>query len=495
MSGVNQTSENLTAPLSDADREKRRVALTSVLAAVLLTGMKLAVGLWTGSLGILAEALHSGLDLVAAGMTLWAVRISGQPADREHTYGHGKFENLSALFETLLLLVTCVWIIYEASARLLAGHRTGVDVNVWAFVVVLVSIVVDYSRSQSLMRVARKYNSQALEADAVHFSTDIWSSAVVLIGLVGVVVAERAALPWLVAADSVAALGVALIVVWVSIRLGRKSISDLLDAVPRGLRDLVASAAKVDGVLAVSKVRVRRSGPEIFADVTLTVRPDMGVERAHEVADAAEAAVRAKLPGTDVVIHTEPGVGQPEDIQLMVRRVAGRHALATHGLRVYNDHGRRTLNLHLEVSRDLDVGQAHDKATAFEASLRRALPDVGRIVTHIEPDGEHVIQREWTPADEKVIAEALAELSKEEGLSCLAHDLRVRMVGGELAVSFHCSIDATTKIAEAHALTERIEQALRRRLPQLGRVVIHIEPDEKPVRPDGSRRRHRGTEL
>jgi len=478
VTGVNRTIGDLAAAGSAADREKRWVALTSVIAAVLLTGMKLAVGLLTGSLGILAEALHSGLDLVAAGMTFWAVRISSQPADREHTYGHGKFENLSALFETLLLLLTCVWIVYEACARLVSGHGHEVQVNAWAFAVVIVSIVVDFSRSRALMRVAKKYDSQALEADAVHFSTDIWSSGVVLLGLGCVWGAERVGWPWLAQADSVAALGVALIVIWVSLRLGRKSVSDLLDAVPSGLQEMVAAAAHVEGVQAVSKVRVRRSGPEIFADVTLTVSPDLGMDRAHEVADAAEAAVRAKLPGTDVVIHAEPGVGQPEDVQLMVRRVAERHAVAAHGLRVYDDRGRRTLNLHLEVSGDLDVSQAHEKATAFEASLRRALPDVGRIVTHLEPSGADSARREWTPADKKLILDALAELSKEEGLGCLAHDLRVRLVDGELAVSFHCAVDAGLKIGEAHALTERVEQALRRRLPQLGRVVIHVEPDK-----------------
>jgi cation diffusion facilitator family transporter len=484
---MDKSSSTAAVPLTAADREKRFVALTSVVAAVLLTAMKLVAGLLTGSLGILAEALHSGLDLVAAGMTLWAVRISSQPADHEHTYGHGKFENLSALFETLLLLVTCVWIIYEACARLFGGQGPEVKVDGWAFAVVIISIVVDYSRSRALMRVAKKYNSQALEADAVHFSTDIWSSAVVLIGLVGVLIAERVGWPWLVDADSVAALGVALIVVWVSIQLGRKSISDLLDAVPGELPEKVAAAAKVDGVLAVSKVRVRRSGPELFADVTLTVSPDMGLERAHEVADAAEAAVRAKLPGTDVVVHAEPGAGQPEDVQLMVRRMAERHGVAAHGLRIYKERGRRALDLHLEVSGDLDVGQAHDKTSAFEESLRRALPDVGRIVTHIEPSGAEAVKGDGRPVDQKLILEALDELSKEEGLSCLAHDLRVRLVEGELAVSFHWSVDAGTKIREAHALTERIEQALRKKLPQLGRVVIHVEPEKKPAEPASQR--------
>lgn len=477
MSGTQPIGE--AEALREADREKRFVAWSSVLAAVLLTSMKAVVGMLTGSLGILAEALHSGLDLVAAAMTLWAVRISGQPADRDHPYGHGKYENLSALFETLLLLLTCVWIIYEAGARLLGGKAVEVDVNVWAFLVVIVSILVDYTRSRALMRAAKKYQSQALEADALHFSTDIWSSAVVLAGLIAMVVAERVSLPWLEKADSVAALGVALIVIWVSVKLGRKAISDLLDAVPKELPEKVAVAAKVDGVVAVRKVRVRRSGPEVFADVTLSVSPDLGLERAHEVADAAEDAVRQMVPRADVIIHVEPGEGQPEDLPLLVRRLAQRQGLAAHGLRIYEENQRRSVNLHLEVSGELDVGHAHEKASAFEDSLRRAVPDLDRIVTHIEPAAEQGARRTAQTVDDQAVLEALRELAENEKRSCLAHDVRVRMVEGEWAVSFHCAIDPGTPIDEAHALTERVEQALRKKLPQIGRVVIHVEPEGK----------------
>ena len=213
----------------EADREKRLVAMSSVGVAVILTGGKLAVGLMTGSLGILSEAAHSGLDLVAAVVTFLAVRASSRPADSAHSYGHGKIENLSALFETLLLLGTCAWIIYEAIERLFF-KEVAVEVSWWAFAVVLVSIALDYSRSRALLRVARKYQSQALEADALHFSTDIWSSGVVLAGLGLLLLADHTGSAWLRKADTVAALGVAGIVIWISYRLGRKTIADLLGA-------------------------------------------------------------------------------------------------------------------------------------------------------------------------------------------------------------------------------------------------------------------------
>ena len=211
-----------------ADREKKNVALSSVLAAVFLTLMKLIVGIMTGSLGILAEVAHSGLDLVAAIVTLFAVRASGKPADSEHTYGHGKIENLSALFETLLLLITCAWIIYEAIQRLFF-KSVEIEASIWGFLVMIFAIGIDVSRSRALARVAQKYDSQALEADALHFSTDVWSSTVVIVGLGLVKLSEWLHLPWLVKADAVAAMGVAGIVIYVSLQLGRRTIAGLLD--------------------------------------------------------------------------------------------------------------------------------------------------------------------------------------------------------------------------------------------------------------------------
>ena len=148
--------------VQEAKKEKRSAALSSVLAAIGLTTFKFIVGIFTNSLGILAEAAHSGLDLVAAAMTYFAVRVSDKPADKEHTFGHGKIENLSALFETILLLATSGWIIYESIQRLFFIN-VKVEASIWSFVVMGASIVIDYTRSRLLFRAARKYKCQALE--------------------------------------------------------------------------------------------------------------------------------------------------------------------------------------------------------------------------------------------------------------------------------------------------------------------------------------------
>jgi len=457
--------------------EKNRAALSSVLAAVFLASFKITVGLLTGSLGILAEAAHSGLDLVAAAVTLFAVRLSSQPADREHAYGHGKIENLSALFETLLLLATCAWIIVEAGRRLFF-QNVPVEANAWSFLVMAVSIVVDFSRSRLLLRTARKFNSQALEADALHFSTDIWSSSVVIGGLCLVVLSNWLHIAWLEKADALAALGVSGIVIYISVQLGSRTITALLDGVPASLTDEVRRLAKVTGVVEVKKVRVRNSGPTIFADLVLTVGRDTSFERTHDIASSVEASVQQRLPGADVVVHVEPGPTPNEGVITTVRLLAARQGLAAHGIRLYSVQDQQALELHLEISDELQVAEAHALATAFEEALRREAPMLGQIITHLEPVGETASRRRALISDPNQIRRLMEEVTLELDMACQPHDVHVMSSDEGIALSCHCVVDPSASLTEAHHLTERLETALRARLPGLSRVIIHIEPPE-----------------
>jgi cation diffusion facilitator family transporter len=301
--------------MHDAEKEKNSAALSSVAAAIFLTTMKLVVGLMSGSLGILAEAAHSGLDLLAALVTFLAVWISGKPADRKHLYGHGKVENLSALFETLLLLVTCVWIIHEAYDRLVV-RQVHIDASIWAFAIMGISIVVDMGRSRMLYRVAHKHGSQALEADALHFSTDIWSSTVVLFGLSCVKISDWfPALDFLQRADSVAALGVAIMVVYVSMRMGLRTVEGLLDAAPTGMAENVKKMAEsMEEIKDCHAVRVRTSGPQLFIDVHVMLDGNMPLKKVHQVMDQIEERVQQTIPHADVTMHPEPWNGPPEEL-------------------------------------------------------------------------------------------------------------------------------------------------------------------------------------
>jgi cation diffusion facilitator family transporter len=296
-----------------AHQEKRWVALTSLWAAVGITAFKVIVGLTTGSLGILAEAAHSALDLAAAAMTFFAIRVSARPADREHLYGHGKVENVSALFETLLLLATCVWIFYEAAHRLGEHADAKVQVNAWSFAVMITSIIVDWSRSRALSRAAIKHNSQALEADALHFSTDIWSSLAVIVGLICVKLGEwYPSLAFLHVADSVAAIGVAVIVVWVSVKLGWRTIRSLLDTVPAGMEQRITEAVTgLPGVAGCHQVRARMAGPQVFVDVHIEVDGTQTLKRAHDLTEDVERVIQNLHPDADVTVHAEPAASPP----------------------------------------------------------------------------------------------------------------------------------------------------------------------------------------
>jgi cation diffusion facilitator family transporter len=472
------TPESPPSTRKESAREKLGVAVSSLLAATVLTTLKLVVGLATHSLGILAEAAHSGLDLLATGVTLWAVYMSSRPADRKQTYGYGKFENLSALFETFLLLVTCIWIVYEAARRLFFSHTPiEVDPSLWAFLVVILSIAVDFSRSRALRRVSKKYHSQALAADALHFSTDIWSSCVVLLGLCGVLAARHFDLPRLAGADPVAALAVAGIVVWVSLKLGKKSVDDLLDRIPDDLRDKVAYAAgQVDGVNAVTKVRMRRAGSEVFADVTLSVGHTISFERAHEIADGAAEAVRSVVPGADVVVHAEPLALSDHDITTQVRILAARRGLGAHAIRLYDENAQRWLELHLEVPESLTLEEAHRQATVFENDIRAGVPGLTRIVSHLEPVGDATAIRLAEPADAAEVLAAVHEFFHGDASAVQLHNVKVQRAGGKLQVSFHCRFDPQMLIGAAHELTVALEAHIRARVPNVGRVVIHVEP-------------------
>lgn len=294
---------------TDGAQEKRWAAMSSVVAAVGLTGLKLIIGLSTGSLGILAEAAHSGLDLMAALMTFLAIRISGRPADRSHLYGHGKAENLSALFETLLLLVTCFWILYEATHRLLF-HSVALKVTFWSFAIMITSIVVDISRSRVLYRAARKYHSQALEADALHFRTDIWSSGVVILGLICVKISNWIpGLAFLHQADSVAAILVGLIVVYISFRLGMSTVQALLDVAPSGIEERIISAVStLPGITDCHNVRVRYSGPQLFVDIHVLVDGNQTLREAHNLTEEIERTIQKMIPNSDVTVHPEPNL-------------------------------------------------------------------------------------------------------------------------------------------------------------------------------------------
>ncbi|HEX8799990.1 MAG TPA: cation diffusion facilitator family transporter [Terriglobales bacterium] len=455
--------------------EKQAVALNSVFAALAITALKVVVGITTGSLGILSEAAHSGLDLVAAVITYFSVRVSDRPPDATHQYGHGKVENFSAFIETALLLATCIWIVYEAAKRLFF-HSVEIEPSVWAFVVMGTSIIVDIWRSRHLRRVAEKYDSQALLADALHFSTDIWSSSVVILGLTLVLVGRTFSIPWLSKADPIAALIVACIVVYVSWRLARQTIDALLDAAPAGVRvRIIRQVSRLDGVLAVDRVRIRRGGNKYFADISIAMPRNVTFQKSEQVANDAARVVRTLLPGADVVVNATARASHSESLFDRIRAVATRNNLNVHDISVQDVNGAIHVEQHVELDETMQLKDAHDRVTRLESEMRAEIPEIASILTHIESEPA-TIETSDGPVEADTLERHIQMVSRTFPEVIDTHDLMFKRVAGRLYLSLHCTLKDDLPLARVHDIQTAMESKFRQEVPALFRVLIHPEP-------------------
>jgi cation diffusion facilitator family transporter len=455
----------------DKHHTKQRVALTSILASGGLTIAKGAVGLATGSLAILSEAAHSLLDLAATIMTYFAVRVSGKPADEEHHYGHGKVESVTALAETALLFLLSGAVIWEAVHRLLGGTHHVVEATLWAFGVIVVSILIDYFRARLLYRVAKETSSEALEADALHFGSDMWSSIAVLIGLGAVALGY----PW---ADSAAAVVVAVFICIAGWRLGRRTIDTLMDTAPTGVADKVrAIATRVAGVVAIDRVRVRPAGDVLFVDLDIAVSRTIPLDRVVMIKDQVEAAVRQAVRTSDTTVNIVPRALDDETILERVMVIARNRALAIHHVTVHSIGGQLSVSLDLEVDGNLSLARAHEIADELEAALRDELGPKVEVETHIEPLQVWGLSGRDAPAERIVqVQAALAEVAAGTDAVRDVHDVRVRETADGEIVNFHCHVDPALTVTDVHDKVDEVERALKLRFPSLKRVIGHAEP-------------------
>ncbi len=468
------------APIEEA-RGKKRAALLSVGSATLLVSLKAFLVVRTGSLGVLSEALHSGLDLLAAIITFLSIRVSDQPADERHPYGHGKFENFSAFVETGLLALTALYIIYEAFDRLFF-RTVHIQPSVMAIVVLLVALSIDLTRARALREAARKYSSEALEADALHFSTDVWSTTVVIVGIGLVWAGETWDLPWLVYADALAGLAVAAVVLWVGSQLGRRTLDALLDAAPKGLQQEIALALeRMAGVLDVVRVRVRRAGNRHFVDATVSVARSASLEQVHALTDAIEKRIGEIVP-SDVMVHVEPRAPVGEHLFEAIRALAQRMGLAIHDVHASQQDGRLFIELHVEVDENLSLREAHRQASALEDQIRELRDGAIDVNIHIEPQGHHIATPDSDLEEMKQLAKAIEDFLNrlpsefDELVNC--HDVRVRQVEHHILVSCHCTMKSELPITQVHDVTAALEDRVKEKFQQIYRVTIHPEPAE-----------------
>jgi cation diffusion facilitator family transporter len=461
--------------------EKRSVARNSVIAAIAMTALKIIVGFASGSLGLISEAAHSTLDLFAAIITFFSVGVSDKPADADHQYGHGKVENFSAFIETGLLLITCVWIVTEAARRMFF-HHVVIEPSLAAFAVLFVSMGVDFWRSRALGRTALRYDSQALQADALHFTTDIWSSGVVVIGLALVWAGHRWQLSWLRMADPIAALAVAGVIVYVSSRLARQTVDALLDAAPRGIRgQIVRAVESLDGVLDVERVRIRRAGNRYFADVSIGINRNATLQHSEQTAEAVTDAVHGILPEADITFRAVPRAAGTESIFDRVRAVAARHNLSVHDVNVQDLNGKLHLEQHLELDENLRLKQAHDFVTGLEAEIQKEVPELDSILTHIESDSATIEPGDATFRD-AILEAKLRKIAAEFPEIIDLHEIVLKRVREHVYLSCHTTLSDDLSLARVHEISTALEIRFKQGAPELFKVLIHTEPQTDNTR-------------
>lgn len=458
---------------------KQSAALGSVLAASGITLLKVITGLSTGSLGMLSEAAHSSIDLMASFLTLFSVRVSDRPPDDDHTYGHGRVESLSAFVETVLMLGSSIWIIVEAVRRILRFHRgetLDLHASIWPVLVLILSIAVDYTRSRHLSRIANMVHSQALQAEALHFGTDIWSSAAVLLGLGASFAGQRFHIRVLELADPAAALLVSCIILKVTYQLAHETVNALLDATtPEMRRELTEAIRGVNGVLFVEDLRMRRAGARYFADVAIGMHRNTTFQRSEQIVMAATEAVQKVMPGTDVVVRTVAVASGEESVFDRVRAVAQRANLGIHDVTVQQMDGGLAVELHLELPEHMPLREAHETVTHIEADMKREVPEIRSVITHIEAE-ESTIEPAVRLQNDRVLeaevrraAEAFPEIED-------VHNIVAMRTGEHLQMSCHCSMPDDLSMGAVHRIISQMEASFLRERPEVDRLLIHPEP-------------------
>jgi cation diffusion facilitator family transporter len=451
-------------------RARQRTATASVAAAVLLVAVKLATGLATGSLAFLAEAVHSGTDLVAALLTFFAVRVALRPPDREHHYGHGKAEHLAALGESAFLVLVSIFIAFESVRRLVDGGGHHIDVTWWALTVLGVVIVIDASRALTSFRTSRRYGSAALAANALHFSSDLAGSVAVLVGLLLV----RAGHGW---ADSAAALFVAVLVVIAAVRLAKRSIDVLMDRAAADADEHIRAAlAEAGEQVELRRVRVRQAGGRNFVDLVVGVPMDAGVTQAHSVADRIEEVVERALGRADVVVHVEPAEAEGG---IRERATAAAAAIPEvrelHNVRVMRTPEGHELSLHVKLPRDLSLDDAHGVVERLEERIRAEVPELRTIHTHIEP----LARTDWASApttDDTAVERAAIESAVRRFTGAAPLDVTFRDGEQGRVALVTVSLPGEQPLPSAHRNAGAIEEAVRERCPGLADVIVHTEP-------------------
>lgn len=448
---------------------KERVALVSLIASLGLTAAKLIIGLMIGSLALITDALHSGTDAIATLVTFLAVRFADRPADDDHPYGHGKYEDLAALGEGTLLLVLAGGVAVESWNRFV-GEASPPSITIVAFAVLGVEILINLWRARALHKAAVETGSRALAADAMHFLSDVASSAIVIVGFIATLYGAD----W---ADSVTAAAIAVFIGWLGLRMIRRTADELTDRVsPTVGRTLRRLLVDLPGVVAIDQLRVRTVGPRHFVDISAGVPRTFSLGETAAVKRAMVATISAEIADAEATVSLRPMPIDDESLRERVFLAATRERTPVHHITIQHLGDRLSVSLDCEVDGAMPLGEAHEVASRLEAAIRAEIGAEIEVETHLEPLYPDLIPGAKL-SDERVAAYAavLKDAAEKNGVSDI-HNVRVREIEDGVFVAFHCRFSPTLTAAEVHRRADAVERGARIAFPEIRRIVSHPEP-------------------
>jgi cation diffusion facilitator family transporter len=455
------------------NKKKYKIAMSSMFAAIFIVAIKFIATYLSGSLGVMSELFHSSIDLVATIATIISVKYSSKPPDEMHNYGHEKIESFSALFQVIILVAMCAYLIYESIERII--NHVQVHISIFTFSVILICIFIDFSRSRALMKVAKETKSQALEADSLHFSSDIMSSIVVLIGMVFTYFNLFAL------ADPISAMAVSVIIVITTFRLTKRAFDSLMDRVPQGLREKISKEiSSMEGVEGIKNFRIRSSGSKVFIDMIILIARTKMFSTTHDIMDSVEKRIMELAPDSDIVIHSEPIETRDETINDKIRMIVNKEGFKCHDIFSHKIESDIFSELHVEISDTNDLSLAHKRISKLEDIIKKEIPVITKVNIHLDEPSELLFETIDITSKSRELIRHVEKILNEKDYIKKFYDIKVISSNDKLRVSLICEFEEGLTFEEVHEkvtiLESKIYLYIKELYPNLSNVIIHAEP-------------------
>ncbi len=455
---------------TDANNAKKKITLFSLLVSIALVIIKVVIAYISNSIGVFSEALNNGLDLVTVLITFFAIRIAARPADKDHTYGHGKYENLSAFIELTIIFLLCSFIIYKSVQRII-NRDFILTLNIYIFIILAISIVLNIIRVYFLGKAAKRFNSFALKAEFLNYSSDIFSSIVVIAGL-------ALANYGILLADPIASIVVASIVIFLSLRMSYKVVMNLLDYIPEEITKKINQIlANNPDVKKINRLKIHEVGNVKFLNLDICLSENLYLSQIERIKEKLKEEIKSKIPGIEIIIEICSDFSE-KDIPAMTRKVLSefKDIHDVHNIRVYNVGNKKYISAHIEINKNLHLKYVESLTKKVENEIKKQISGIHRVYIHSEDLKSHENWQDVTDESDAMIETIIEEISGiVSPQTC--HNFIILKKDDSYNIAFHCRMDKKINIKNAHLLSNTIENLIKNKIENISEVVVHVEPE------------------